>query len=211
MNELYHYNHNHDPRTGKFTFSKGGGYRKQVRTARRNGEFIPPKKTKELNIRINNQIDSKKMNKAVEYTDKWQTISKRQAEAENKLADMAQKEAEHIMRNTKGYTYDQYMLEFGRERALDLAYEKIRKDPKNKQLIDDFDENYVHEKELEAYIDKADGVIKSMSDEVLDGYNKNQKIKTKYGKITAEQYVKRVLNEELDNEMKYRGKGVYTR
>lgn len=25
MAELYHYNHNHDPRTGKFTFSKGGG------------------------------------------------------------------------------------------------------------------------------------------------------------------------------------------
>ena len=25
MTELYHYNHNHDPRTGKFTFSRGGG------------------------------------------------------------------------------------------------------------------------------------------------------------------------------------------
>lgn len=24
MNELYHFNHNHDPRTGKFTFSRGG-------------------------------------------------------------------------------------------------------------------------------------------------------------------------------------------
>lgn len=95
-NELYHYNHNHDPRSGRFTFSYGGVSKARVKKNYSDREINAAKRQRRIESREYRNVSDEELKRRVDRL----AMEKRYRELSNEDLHPGKMYVQEVMKTT---------------------------------------------------------------------------------------------------------------